>query len=145
MTIGGWCDVCFSPGFWVRCSEQWGARLMDGLFTAEWRRRGRGSSLQSCSLIWRTKLWRWKWFAADMKRNWSYQYVLQDESHTKVQKIRLKEKGGELTQWRGAAARLKEINQPLLPFLVNVQCYSLTWKIPSLLKGFCFYTSLHSQ
>lgn len=30
----------------------------------------------------------------------------------------------------GVAARLNEIiNQPLLPFLVNVQHYSLTWKI----------------
>lgn len=91
MTAGAWCDGWLSASFWVRCSEQWGARLMDGLFTAEWRERGRASpvrrrrstknSEQSC--------WDGNALQPDMRRDRSYQLVLQDGNRDERRRRRI--------------------------------------------------------
>lgn len=57
-----------------------------------------------------------------------------------------KERGGEVVWGGGVAAKLNEIiNQPLLPLLVNVRSYSVTWKIPPLKRVLFIHISARSQ
>lgn len=79
-----WSPQRLWPGFWVRRSGQWGARLMDGLFTAEWRWKSWSSSLLFYRPLGRTKLCRWKLFASDMKRNGSSSWTLRQQRHAGV-------------------------------------------------------------